>query len=43
MIARYLVGLVEFNEKQLEAADYNKNGEINNTDLVLIARAVVAA
>ena len=43
MIAKYLVGLVEFNEKQLEAADYNKNGEINNQDLVLIARAIVAA
>ena len=42
MIARYLVGLVEFNDKQKEAADYNDDGIINNVDLVLIARALVA-
>jgi hypothetical protein len=43
MIARYLVGLVEFNDKQMEAADYDDNGTINNIDLVLIARALVQA
>ena len=42
MIARYLVGLVEFNEKQMEAADFNEDGIVNNTDLVLIARYIVA-
>ena len=42
LIARYLVHLVDFNEKQKEAADFNKDGLINNTDLVLIARAIVA-
>jgi predicted peptidase len=41
MIARYLVGLVEFNEKQLEAADFNEDDIVNNTDLVLIARYIV--
>jgi hypothetical protein len=43
MIARYLVGLVEFNDKQKESADYNDDGVIDNIDLVLIARAIVAA
>ncbi|MBQ6540783.1 MAG: glycosyl hydrolase 53 family protein [Oscillospiraceae bacterium] len=42
MIARYLVQLVEFNESQLEAADYNDDGVIDNKDLVLISRALVA-
>jgi beta-glucosidase len=42
MIARYLVGLVEFNDKQMEAADFNEDGIVNNTDLVLIARYIVA-
>jgi beta-glucosidase len=42
LIARYLVHLVEFNEKQKIAADFNEDGIINNTDLVLIARAIVA-
>jgi beta-glucosidase len=42
MIARYLVGLVEFNAKQKIAADYYTDGVINNTDLVFIARAIVA-
>ena len=41
MIARYLVGLVEFSEKQIEAADFNNDGIVNNSDLVLIARAIV--
>ena len=41
MIARYLVGLVEFNEKQKIAADFYTDGVINNTDLVFIARAIV--
>ena len=43
MIARYLVGLVEFNDKQKESADYNDDGVIDNIDLVLIARAIVAS
>jgi hypothetical protein len=43
MIARYLVDLEEFDDKQKEAADYNDDGVINNSDLVLIARAIVAA
>ncbi len=42
MIARYLVGLVEFNAKQLKAADFNEDGIVNNSDLVLIARYIVA-
>jgi beta-glucosidase len=42
MIARYLVDLVEFSAKQLEAADYNEDGVVDNKDLVLIARAIVA-
>jgi hypothetical protein len=42
MIARYLVGLVEFDEKQLEAADFNEDDIVNNTDLVLIARYIVS-
>ncbi|MBQ6540397.1 MAG: dockerin type I repeat-containing protein, partial [Oscillospiraceae bacterium] len=42
MIARYLVGLVEFNAKQKIAADFYTDGVINNTDLVYIARAIVA-
>jgi hypothetical protein len=42
MIARYLVNLVQFNEKQKIAADFTQDGIINNTDLVLIARAIVA-
>jgi predicted peptidase len=41
LLARYLVHLVEFNEKQLIAADFNVDGAINNSDLVLIARAIV--
>ena len=41
MIARYLVKLVEFNDMQKEAADWNEDGRINNTDLVLIARYIV--
>jgi beta-glucosidase len=41
LIARYLVKLIDFNEKQKIAADYNENGEINNADLILIARAIV--
>ena len=43
MIARYLVGLVEFNAKQMIAADFNEDGIVNNQDLVLIARALVQA
>jgi hypothetical protein len=35
MIARYLVGLVEFNDAQKKAADFNEDGEINNVDLSL--------
>ena len=42
MIARYLVGLVDFNAKQKVAADFNVDGLINNTDLVLIARYIVS-
>jgi hypothetical protein len=42
MIARYLVDLVEFSAKQMEAADYNEDGVVDNKDLVLIARAIVA-
>ena len=42
MIARYLVDLVEFDNEQMEIADYNEDGNVNNTDLVLIARAIVA-
>jgi hypothetical protein len=42
LIARYLVHLVEFNEKQKIAADFNEDGNINNTDLVLIARYIVS-
>ncbi|MBQ6539776.1 MAG: hypothetical protein IJL71_01955, partial [Oscillospiraceae bacterium] len=41
LIARYLVKLIDFNEKQKIAADYNENGEINNADLILIARHIV--
>jgi predicted peptidase len=41
MIARYLIDLVQFDEEQLEKADYDQNGEINNTDLVKIARYLV--
>jgi len=41
MIARYLVELVEFDERQMELADFNDDGDVNNTDLVLIARAIV--
>jgi hypothetical protein len=33
---------VEFNESQLEAADFNSDGAVDNKDLVLIARAIVA-
>jgi hypothetical protein len=43
MIARYLVDLVEFNDIQKEAADFNNDGTINNKDLVLIARYLVQA
>jgi hypothetical protein len=43
MIARYLVDLVEFDEKQLEIADYNDDDNVDNKDLVLIARALVQA
>ncbi|MBQ6540784.1 MAG: glycosyl hydrolase 53 family protein, partial [Oscillospiraceae bacterium] len=42
LIARYLVHLVEFNEKQKIAADFNEDGIINNSDLVQIARYVVS-
>jgi hypothetical protein len=42
LIARYLVNLVEFNEKQKKAADFTEDGEITNTDLIFIARAIVA-
>jgi aminoglycoside phosphotransferase family enzyme len=42
LIARYLVELVQFDEKQLELADFNEDGEINNIDLVQIARYLVA-
>jgi beta-glucosidase len=42
LIARYLVHLVEFNEKQKIAADFDESGAINNTDLVLIARYIVS-
>ncbi len=41
-IARYLVELVQFDDKQLELADFNEDGTINNIDLVLIARYLVA-
>ena len=43
MIARYLVELVKFNAKQLEAADFNSDGIVDNRDLVLISRALVVA
>jgi hypothetical protein len=42
MIARYLVGLVKFNDKQLELADFNEDGLVNNSDLVVIARYLVS-
>ncbi len=42
MIARYLVGLVQFDEMQMELADFNNDGIVNNTDLVLIARYIVS-
>ena len=41
MIARYLVDLVKFDAKQRTLADYDQNGEINNIDLVKIAKALV--
>ncbi len=41
MIARYLVDLVEFDDEQMELADFNNDGSIDNRDLVLIARAIV--
>ena len=41
MIARYLIDLVQFDDEQLEKADFDENGEINNTDLVKIARYLV--
>ena len=37
------VDLVEFDEEQKELADFDSDGVINNRDLVLIARAIVAA
>jgi hypothetical protein len=42
MIARYLVKLVEFDERQMFLADFNGDGIVNNTDLVLIARYIVS-
>ena len=41
MIARYLVGLQDFNDEQKEIADFNEDGVVDNVDLVLIARAIV--
>ena len=41
MIARYLVELVQFNEKQMEIADFNSDSDVNNTDLVLICQSIV--
>lgn len=42
-LARYLVGLTEFNEDQLELADIDGNGAISNIDLVKLARSIVEA
>ena len=42
-IARYLVKLVQFNEEQLITADIDGSGEINNRDLIKLARKIVEA
>jgi len=40
-LARYLVNIVQFNERQIELADYNGDGVIKNSDLIGLARSIV--
>lgn len=40
--ARYIVGLTEFTDEQLSAADMDESGDVANADLVLLAKAAVA-
>ena len=40
-LARYLVDIVEFNEKELELADYSGDGKITNSDLIKLVRYIV--
>ena len=42
-LARYLVDLVEFDTEQLAAADVNADGDIDNADLIRLARTIVQA
>jgi len=42
LVARYLVHLIDFNDKQKILADLNEDGMINNSDLVLITRSIVS-
>jgi hypothetical protein len=41
LLARYLVKLTQFTEKQIELADMNGDGTVSNTDLVRLARYMV--
>ena len=41
MIARYIVKLLDFNDRQIEIADFNMDGKVSNSDLVLVCRYIV--
>lgn len=43
LIVRYLVGLAELDENQADTADVNRNGKIENSDVILLARMMIRA
>ena len=41
LVARYIVELEQFNDKEFFVADVDQNGVVDNADLIIIARIIV--
>lgn len=40
MVRKYLLGLIEFTQEQIEVADYNDNGDVDTSDLLELSRVL---
>ena len=40
MVRKYLLGLIEFTQEQIEVADYNDNGDLDTSDLLELSRVL---
>lgn len=40
MVRKYILGSIEFTQEQIEAADYNDNGDVDTSDLLELRRVL---